>query len=201
MADERLSFTINRGFGDEQWLTSLAAIDLIRLLRKLSPGSAQARLIELVAAQKVRTVRINPEGESILPEGDLGLFLYSEADLRDQWGQQGPQEQEPKAEAAHALVLKALEGTTPKSGAGRPSEYDWDEAKQFFEREYGRRGDPRKPDNQVNGWRSITDAAQAVMAHLERHEGKSPDESTARRRVSSWLDEFEKREAEQSAHN
>jgi hypothetical protein len=74
-------------------------------------------------------------------------------------------------------------------GAGRPDEYDWVEGKLFFEQEFERRGNPLEEENQEKGWKSISDAAKLVASHLSK-DGKEPDLSVVREKVSVWIKEF-----------
>jgi hypothetical protein len=60
-------------------------------------------------------------------------------------------------------------------------------------RELERRGNPRKKENQIKGWKSETDIAKLLIEHFAKlsKDGNCPDLSTARRKVAVWIDEFE----------
>ena|SRR5215813_5867969 len=130
-----------------------------------------------------------------LPPPEDSPVDVSRDDLRDWLDRHAPQEQ-PPASSAQAATSHA-QPTTPKSGAGHPEDYDWDEAEQFAMRELESCGDPRKVENRVPGWRSQEDLVRAVVLHLETlsKDGTGPDPATVRKRAPAWLDKFEKHKA------
>jgi hypothetical protein len=81
-----------------------------------------------------------------------------------------------------------------RSGAGRPDEYDWEDAKLYFLHLVKERGDPEDPAEQDKGWRSKTDVSKTILGYMEKRAEKAgtgaPDLSTIRRRVSPWLTEW-----------
>jgi hypothetical protein len=81
--------------------------------------------------------------------------------------------------------------------AGRREKYDWDEAKQYVEKLFREQGDPNDP-GQVNGWRSDTDVADAVVEHFEKLAKKgepTPDPGTVRNKIRPWLGALRERNA------
>jgi hypothetical protein len=81
-----------------------------------------------------------------------------------------------------------------RAGAGRPEEYDWEDAKLKFLQLIEERGDPEDPAERGKGWRSMTDVSKAILEYMEKRAEKTgtqaPDLSTIRRRVSPWLTEW-----------
>jgi hypothetical protein len=81
--------------------------------------------------------------------------------------------------------------SSARAGAGRPAQYDWEDAKLYFLNLLKERGDPEDPAEQDEGWRSITDVSNAILDYMEKRAEKAgtraPDLSTIRRRVSRWL--------------
>ena len=71
-------------------------------------------------------------------------------------------------------------------GSGRPPKHDWHEGELFGKKLLEERGDPTKPENQVEGWRSLADLARAIMEHMAKHSknGQEPPLSSARKLAS-----------------
>ena len=78
------------------------------------------------------------------------------------------------------------------SRSGRPREHDWDEGKLFGEKLLKTQGDPTRPENQIEGWRSQADLARAIMAHMAKHstDGKEPPLSSAQNLAAKLLKDF-----------
>ena len=76
--------------------------------------------------------------------------------------------------------------------SGRPREHDWGEGKLFGEELLKTQGDPTRPENQVEGWRSQADLARAIMAHMAKHstDGKEPPLSSAQNLAANLLKDF-----------
>jgi hypothetical protein len=78
-----------------------------------------------------------------------------------------------------------------KKKAGAPSRHDCEEGKQYFEKLWAEKGDPTEEANQVAGWRSRSDAAKMVLAHLEKHTDENPPEfDTVRKKIPVWIKGF-----------
>jgi hypothetical protein len=73
-------------------------------------------------------------------------------------------------------VMKAAAPTPKKerTGPGAAEQYDWDDIEQFVRQEFTKRGDFKKPENRVKGWRSQNNLIEAVKDYLQR---KKPPES------------------------
>ena len=76
--------------------------------------------------------------------------------------------------------------------SGRPREHDWGEGKLFGEELLKTQGDPTRPENQIEGWRSQADLARAIMAHMAKHstDGKEPPLSSAQNLAANLLKDF-----------
>lgn len=100
------------------------------------------------------------------------------------------------AEDQPANLPPDLTKNSARVGAGRPEVGDWDEAEQYAFLLFKERGLPDE-HGQVEGWRSKTDVAKAVLSHLEERALKSgqgpPDISTVRRRVPGWIEAYRAR--------
>jgi hypothetical protein len=81
-----------------------------------------------------------------------------------------------------------------RAGAGHPEEFDWIEAEQYAMVLLKARGDPTNRLNQVEGWRSKTDFANAVLDHLQKRASINGEEvpslNTVRNKVPAWLKKF-----------
>ena len=79
--------------------------------------------------------------------------------------------------------------------AGAPEQHDWEEGKLFVMQELKTRGNPLDKNNQIKGWKTISDVAKLVRNHLGDHskDGVRPDMSTTRGKVSDWIKEFERK--------
>jgi hypothetical protein len=159
-------------------ITSLEAVHRMQLPREdgkpLSPDAV--RDIETVAAAcrvlygAVREVRIhlraslkNGPPEDVDPKeqeiGDLHI-----------WGETltcGPRTY------THVHCIKADVERAVKSDSiveadagGAPERYDWDEGFRHMRELLDERGDPRKPEDATDGWRSDADVGRAVASHL-----------------------------------
>jgi hypothetical protein len=82
----------------------------------------------------------------------------------------------------------------PRRSGGRPEKHVWEEARLYALKLLSERGDPTIERDQVKGWKTKTDLANAVLKHLK----SNPDLSTVRGKVTDWLAEFQK---SQSAQN
>jgi hypothetical protein len=72
---------------------------------------------------------------------------------------------------------------------GRPPLHDWEEGRLFGERLLKERGDPTKPENTADGWRSGADLAREIMKHMADHAGGiEPPISTAKEVAYRLLD-------------
>jgi hypothetical protein len=76
------------------------------------------------------------------------------------------------------------------SRAGRPEEWDWEEGRLFARRELERKGSPRRKENQIDGWKSVSDLTRLVVDHLSKN-GEGPDFNAAWKKVNAWIKEFE----------
>jgi hypothetical protein len=76
-------------------------------------------------------------------------------------------------------------------GAGRPPDHDWEEAEQFVFKSFKERGLPDEL-GQVKGWKSNSDVARAVIAHLAKlaPDQEEPDLSTVLKRVPGWIKDW-----------
>lgn len=70
--------------------------------------------------------------------------------------------------------------------AGRPDEYDWDEAERIAWAVLDERGDPTRPENQEAGWRSISDIARLLQDNAAEGD-RIPTFSVARGRAKMLL--------------
>jgi hypothetical protein len=86
------------------------------------------------------------------------------------------------------------------SRSGAPEQHDWDEGELFVMQELETRGNPLDKNNQTKGWKTISDVARILRTHLEKISKDdsyvAPDMSTARGRVSGWIEKFKRRQAE-----
>jgi hypothetical protein len=78
-----------------------------------------------------------------------------------------------------------------RAGAGRPPDHDWEEAEQFVFKSFKERGLPDEL-GQVKGWKSNSDVARAVIAHLAKlaPDQEEPDLSTVLKRVPGWIKDW-----------
>jgi len=78
--------------------------------------------------------------------------------------------------------------------AGAPEQHDWEEGKLFVMQELETRGNPLDKNNQIKGWKTISDVAKLVRDHLGKlsKDGVRPDMSTTRGKVPAWIEEFER---------
>jgi hypothetical protein len=87
-----------------------------------------------------------------------------------------------------------IEQSQARAGAGRPKESDWGDAEMFAMGLFKTKGDPKNPLHQVEGWRSNSDVAKAVLDYLEKLAAKggdkAPDFNTVRNKVPGWLKKF-----------
>jgi hypothetical protein len=88
-----------------------------------------------------------------------------------------------------------MEPVPTPAKAGRREEHEWVEAKQYLEKIWDERGDPANEQNQVEGWRSDTNVANAVLDHLGKHAKSSPDFGTVRNKIRPWLKDLRARVA------
>jgi hypothetical protein len=81
-----------------------------------------------------------------------------------------------------------------RAGAGRREQFDWDDAEQCAIVLLNERGDPTDSLNQLDGWRSKTDLAKAVLDYLEKRAEKTgdavPSLNRVRTKVPEWLKRF-----------
>lgn len=207
----------------EEWMLFKAAVETVAKRRKASIGSSQTWLRTKFASGEIRSgARVNGARTTISPDqwngfreidrdgwlvdpsakmpglswywpieisrSDLAYILKQMASLARPSTQ--ARQQAKSAETQRQRKKKA----SPNKPGGRPNEHDWEEAGLFALKLLSERGDPTIERNQVEGWKSKTDLANAVLEHLK----SSPDLSTVRRKVPVWLAEFQK---SQSAQN
>jgi len=113
----------------------------------------------------------------VVPRENLDAFLKASEALRK------------------STLKKKRRKTKGASRAGAPEEHDWEEGKLFVMQELKTRGNPLDKNNQTKGWRTISDVAKLLIDHLEElsKDGVGPDMSTARGKVSDWIEEFERK--------
>jgi len=82
------------------------------------------------------------------------------------------------------------------SSAGAPEQHDWEEGRLFAMQELKTRGNPLDKNNQIKGWKTISDLATLVRNHLKdlsKDKGYAgPDMSTTRGKASDFIKEFER---------
>jgi len=76
------------------------------------------------------------------------------------------------------------------SRAGRPEKWDWEEGRLFARRELDNNGSPRKKENQIEGWKSVSDLTKLVVDHLSNN-GEGPDFNATWKKVNVWIKKFE----------
>jgi hypothetical protein len=76
------------------------------------------------------------------------------------------------------------------SRAGRPEKWDWEEGRLFARRELERKGSPRKKEDQIEGWKSVSDLTRLVVDHLSNND-EGPDFNATWKKVNVWIKEFE----------
>jgi hypothetical protein len=79
--------------------------------------------------------------------------------------------------------------TRQKSKGGAPPGHDWEEGIAYAKRLWEGKGDPKRPENAMVGWRSDRDIAVLVLAHLEDHDKghPPPDIKTVEKRLRPVL--------------
>jgi len=137
-------------------------------------------LIDAPARRKpglMRRVTPDERCRIVVPRENLDAFLKASEALRK------------------STLKKKRRKTKGASRAGAPEEHDWEEGKLFVMQELKTRGNPIDKNNQTKGWRTISDVAKLLIDHLEElsKDGVGPDMSTARGKVSDWIEEFERK--------
>ena len=137
-------------------------------------------LIDAPARRKpglMRRVTPDERCRIVVPRENLDAFLKASEALRK------------------STLKKKRRKTKGASRAGAPEEHDWEEGKLFVMQELKTRGNPLDKNNQTKGWRTISDVAKLLIDHLEElsKDGVGPDMSTARGKVSDWIEEFERK--------
>jgi hypothetical protein len=178
-----------------------------RKAEALAKATAQIQLYEAQEKYREATAAIGREQARMAASGlkpGSGSALYIMLDLERQ--QADARHVLDVAERACALLNEEADqeerpprnrkahgkSRARKPGGGRPPKYDWEEGRLFAEKLFGKKGDPTDKANHLEGWRSITDMAVEVQAHLKRHDPRAgePDLSKVRDKVSVWLTEF-----------
>jgi hypothetical protein len=79
--------------------------------------------------------------------------------------------------------------TPQKSKGGAPLRHDWQEGIAYAQTLWEGRGDPKLPENAMEGWRSDHDIAVLVIAHLENYDKghPPPDVKSAEKRLRPVL--------------
>ena len=87
-------------------------------------------------------------------------------------------------------AIRQIVGRSRSVKKGRAPKHDWGEGKLFGEQLLKDRGDPTRPENQVEGWRSQADLARAIVEHMAKHSasGEEPPFSTAKELASELLE-------------
>lgn len=73
---------------------------------------------------------------------------------------------------------------------GHPEEYDWDEAERVALAALAKRGDPTRPENREEGWRSISDIAR-LLQDTAAEGDRSPSDSRCRDRAKALLQRWQ----------
>jgi len=165
-------------------------------IRILRPDGTQARL------RAVANLWDNPD----LWEELFRTGLFDAPARRPRWRIQDRRSMrrvQPDERCSVVVTCESLDSFLKRqpSRAGRGEEYNWEGARIYLMDELKDRGSPRDPQNQVEGWRSDSDAAGLVIEHflgLDKDGSKAPGDSTTRKKVTVWIDEFEQ---SKSAHN
>jgi hypothetical protein len=92
------------------------------------------------------------------------------------------------------LYLKPIPPAQPRNlahpkKARAPPRHDWEEGIAYAKGLWEDRGDPKRPENAMGGWRSDRDVAVLVLAHLENHDKghPPPDIKTVEKRLRPVL--------------
>jgi hypothetical protein len=131
-----------------------------------------------------------------LPEGGHWEFFVRRHDV-ERWERPYPPLAAPlsaPSKERKPTPKKKRRKTKQAPHAGAPEQHDWEEGKLFVMQELKTRGSPLDK-NQVKGWKSKSDVARLLIDHFEHlpggKPGSGPDMSTARGKVSDWIQEFE----------
>jgi hypothetical protein len=82
--------------------------------------------------------------------------------------------------------------TTEPTRKGRPLKYDWDDGLQYLRKLLDEKGDPLKPENAGDGWRSDADAGRAVVDYLETDDRRPDFKNAMKTHVGPALKEWRK---------
>jgi hypothetical protein len=95
---------------------------------------------------------------------------------------------------SHLRYVRIEQKAPTRSNAGSPPQFDWEDAEMFVMKLLQEKGDPKKPENQGQAWRTNTDIAKAVLDYLQKRakvtREKVPDFNTVRNKVPGWLQKF-----------
>ena len=81
----------------------------------------------------------------------------------------------------NAQIVPARKGNAPK--------YDWEDAMNFAEGEFKRRGDYNDPQNAEDGWRSQADLVRLVVGYMAKHNGGNvPSDSMVKSHLKNLLE-------------
>ena len=114
-------------------------------------------------------------GKAMLLSDDNGRVYreveFPQLDVKELW---------PKS-AENARIVPARKGSPPI--------YDWEDAMNFAEGEFKRRGDCNDPQNAEDGWRSQADLARLVADYMAKHNGGNvPSDSMVKSHLKNLLE-------------
>ena len=166
----------------EEWLTAEQAIAAIRKHIGGSEGLAMATLKRARASGEVRA----EAGRVVLLMADDGLMGMS---LRpgSKSTYDAPQPRLNADDLADWLQRNFELAAAKVSQLGAPEKFDWDDIEQFVRREIAERGDYRKPENRVKGWRSQNDLIRSIESYLSRTKQPVPSPTQFKKKLPNIL--------------
>jgi hypothetical protein len=84
-----------------------------------------------------------------------------------------------------------------KPKRGNPGKHDWIEGKAFAHCVMDERGDPTDPDDQVRGWKTVSDLARLIAAHLSKgNPDQEPDLGLTCEKAKTFIDSWRAKQHE-----
>jgi hypothetical protein len=161
---------------EKAWLSLTKAAALVRDRLKASIGRSEAIVRQAIASDEVRTLE---EGLLTCDDGMGGTRWLpggphlSAEDLLD-W-----------LDRNRAPTSLPIPQQQQRGHAGVPAKHDWDALEQKFWELWEKKGDFRKPENQMLGWNSRASAARTLLGYIKK--GRPPDPKTIEDYIGRWL--------------